>query len=257
LSVRYVTERGIPTSALDEVGFAISPGEIVGVLGESGSGKSTLAAALLGLLPTEANITGSIVFRGREIVGRTSRELRSIRGCDVAMVHQDPSLSLNPVLRVGTQIEEVLRAHKKMSGSDRTRQAKDALRHARIQDVDRVFASHPHQLSGGERLRVTLAQAIVCGPRLLIADEPTSSVDPTIQSSILRTFCDLQRELGTAMLLITHDPAILAGVAQQILILHRGKVVEQGMVSQVFAHPKDPYAQQLMNLVPRAMEARA
>lgn len=257
LSVRYVTEQGVPVSALERIDFAISPGEIVGLLGESGSGKSTLAAALLGLLPAGAEVSGSILFNGTEMIGRNGRELRSMRGREVAMVHQDPSLSLNPVLRVGTQIEEVVRAHKKMSRSDRVQLAKDALEHARIQDVDRIYSSYPHQLSGGERLRVTLAQAIVCGPRLLIADEPTASVDPTIQSSILKTFCDLQREMGTTMLLITHDPAILAGVAQRVLILHNGRLVEQGPISRVFVHPTDPYAQQLVSLIPKVLGAQA
>lgn len=256
-SVGYSTEKGTSVPALKEVDFAISAGEIVGVLGESGSGKSTLAAALLGLLPTDAEVSGSIVFNGTEMVGLAERDLRSLRGREVAMVHQDASLSLNPVLRVGTQVEEVLRAHKKLIRADRTRLAKDALHHARIQDVDRVYESYPHQLSGGERLRVTLAQAIVCGPKLLIADEPTSAVDPTTQSSILKTFSDLQSELGTAMLLITHDPAILAGVAQRVLILHAGEIVEQGSVAQVFAHARNSYSQQLIRLIPKTFEARA
>ena len=257
LSVRYATEEGAPVSALEGVDFSISPGEIVGLLGESGSGKSSLAASILGLLPADAEASGSIVFNGAEMVGRSAPELWSIRGREVAMVHQDPSLSLNPVLRVGTQVEEVVRAHKKMSRSARTRQAKEALAQARIEDSDRIYGSYPHQLSGGERLRVTLAQAIVCGPKLLIADEPTASVDPTIQSSILRTFRDLQSEMGTAILLITHDPAILAGVAQRVLILHCGKLVEEGPISQVFAHPSNSYAQQLVSLIPKAFEAQS
>jgi len=227
------------------------PGEILGVLGESGSGKSTLAASVLRLLPSNGHIgSGAILFEGKNLLQISSRELRQIRGGRIALIFQEPSLALHPTLRVGEQARRVLAAHQsspKNVLNDRTRQVFAQLF---PQDTDRIMLSYPHQLSGGQQQRALIAQAIACNPVLLIADEPTAALDPVTQREILGVFRSLREKLGLAMIFITHNPALLAGFADRVLILYAGQVVEWGPAATVLDSPKHPYTKALFESLP-------
>jgi len=235
--------------ALCEIDFEIGPGEVVGVLGESGCGKSTLALSILGLLPATARVEGSIRFQDQDLLHLSESQLRTIRGAQISMIHQEPGLSLSPVMRVGEQISEVLRAHRAMKNSRREHECKVMPREVQLGDIDRIYNAYPHQLSGGELHRVAIAQALICRPELVICDEPTSSLDVTIQAEILNLLRELKRKLGMAMIFITHNPALLAGFADRVLVMYDGKIVEEGRVSQVFRRPLHSYTHELLQLV--------
>jgi ABC-type glutathione transport system ATPase component len=251
LSVSY-TSSGRQTRIVNSISFSIAPGEVVGVLGESGSGKTSIALAVLGLLPSNAQVeSGSIRLRGRELVGLEERELEKIRGNEISLIVQEPGIALNPVLHVGHQIVEVLRAHHSWSRKRCREEAESVLDQVRLSDVARIYSAYPHELSGGQRHRVAIAQALICKPGLVIADEPTASLDTTIQADILALLKDLQQRHSLAFLLISHNPAILQKMAQRILVMRAGQIVEEGDASQVLQQPQHPYTRHLLECVPQ------
>jgi peptide/nickel transport system ATP-binding protein len=246
LSVRYLPEGGGPVLALENVSLALEAGQIVGVLGESGSGKSTLAAAILKLLPANAEASGSIFFRSQDLLQMPEKRVSEIRGRHAAMVPQDPASSLNPVMRIGTQIAEVLRAHLKLKREDRRRRVRELLQEVGLDDSERIAGSYPHQISGGQRQRVVIAQAIACRPSLLIADESTSKLEAPLQLQILQLVSGIVRQHNTSVLWITHHPATLAGFADRIVVMHKARVVEDGHANDVLYHAKHPYTRHLV-----------
>lgn len=249
LTVTYTPEDGPPVIALDDVSLDVRPGDVVGIMGESGSGKSTLAASIVRLLPPGANYRkGSIRFEGRDLLEMGEHELRTLRGVCISLIPQDPAICLNPVIRVGEQIAEVIRAHGTMSRGERRTRVQDLLREVCFDDPERIYGAYPHQLSGGQRQRVVIAQAMACRPALVIADEPTSKLDPPVQADILALLSGLVHRYATAMLMITHDPAILAGVAGRVAVMYAGRIVEEGKTEDVFQKPLHPYTQGLLRL---------
>jgi peptide/nickel transport system ATP-binding protein len=248
-------EREVP--AIRAINLGVAPGEIVGVLGESGCGKSTLAASLLRLLPARATVSGEILFQGRNLLQLRENELRPLRGAQISLIHQDPGLSLSPVMRVGDQIAEVLRAHVPLRRAARRDKVTHMLEKVGFRDPERIYRACPHELSGGELHRVVIAQALVCEPDLLIADEPTGALDVAIQAGILQLLLEFNQTTRTAILFITHNPVLLAGVAHRVLVMYGGRVVEEGNLPQLFARPLHPYTQAFLRLVPRSLRKRA
>lgn len=249
LTVRYGRSRE-SVAALSDVKLDIAPGKIVGILGESGSGKSTLALAMLGLLPPQATVEGSIKFQDKDLLQADESSWQAIRGAKLSMIFQEPGLALSPVMRVGEQISGVIRAHRAVSRKTRKQQCEAVLSEVRLSDVDRIYKAYPHQLSGGQLHRVAIAQAVVCGPDLVIADEATRSLDVTVQSEIMEVLREINRKAGTAIIFITHNPALLAGFAERVLVMYAGRVVEDGSVAQVFQRPLHPYTRGLLQLAP-------
>lgn len=226
--------------------FEVGAGEIVGILGESGSGKSTLAAAILGLLDRDSTaVTGSVTFGGQELVGLSERELQEIRGSAISMVPQEPRIGLNPVRQVGGQVAEVARAHSPLRGLQLRSAVFSALNAVQL-DAHAIYHAYPNELSGGQCQRVAIAQALVGNPRLVIADEPTASLDSTVQSEILELIGELRRTRGVAFLLITHNPAIVAKLADRMIVMQAGHIVEQGEVSAVIQNPTNPFTNKLL-----------
>jgi oligopeptide/dipeptide ABC transporter ATP-binding protein len=258
LSVKYLSGSRL-TAALLDIDLDIAPGEIVGILGESGSGKSTLALSLLGLLPANANVEGAILFqdvvdsnpRAEDLLGINEDRWGAIRGAKISMIFQEPGLALSPVMRVGEQIAEVLRAHRHGDKEWRKREIAAILQRVRLSDAERICNAYPHQLSGGELHRVAIAQALACRPSLIIADEPTRSLDVTLQADVLQLLREIHRELGSALVFITHDPSLLVGFADRVIVMYAGRVVEEGPVQQVFQRPLHPYTRALLQLVPQ------
>jgi oligopeptide transport system ATP-binding protein len=251
LHASYSARTGEVCPALVGVNFDVRPGEILGVLGESGSGKSTLAAALLRLLPSNGKIQqGSVLFEGRNLIEASPQDLRKIRGGRIGLILQEPSSSLHPTMQVGRQVSDVLAAHEPLSRCALDERTSQLLASVFPVDAERISHSYPHELSGGQRQRVLIAQAIACGPSLIVADEPTASLDPTTQQGILQLFRTLQQKLGLAMILITHNPVLLAGLADRILILYAGRVAEIGPAAQVLASPQHPYTAALLRCLP-------
>ena len=262
LSVSYIGRHGARVRAVDELSLSLGAGEVIGILGESGCGKSTLAAAILRMLPGSAACKGAaLLFRGRDLLTMTEAELRAVRGAQIALVPQDPVLTLNPVINAGTQIAEVLRAHSSMSARERRMRVLELLGEVGFEQPAEIYGAYPHQLSGGQRQRVAIAQAISCRPALLIADEPTSKQDASLQAEITSLLARVRREHGIAIVLISHDPAIFAGFADRIAVMYAGRIVEVGTVAQIFRDPLHPYARSLVGIarsvvVPSAPTAR-
>src|SRR5256885_2333853 len=228
LHVSYRSSGGGLCPALTSVSFGLMPGEIMGVLGESGSGKSTLAGSLVRLLPANARITrGAVQFEGTDLLRANADELRQIRGRRISLIFQEPSLALHPTMRVGEQVRQVLAAHDSLGKSALNEQTRQVFDQVFPEEADRISHSYPHQLSGGQRQRVLIAQAIACGPSVVIADELTASLDPTTQMEILGVFRNLREKLGLAMIFITHNPALLCGFADRVLVLYAGKVADR------------------------------
>jgi oligopeptide/dipeptide ABC transporter ATP-binding protein len=250
LTVRYGGDRQ-SLAALSEVSFDLAAGEIVGIVGESGSGKSTLALSLLGLLPAKASREGSIQFQNQDLLRGDESSWRAIRGARISMIFQEPGLALSPVMRVGDQIAEVIRAHRPGNGKSRKRECEAALSEVRFSDVDRICKAYPHQLSGGQLHRVAIAQAVVCRPEVIIADEATRSLDITLQSEIMDVLREVNRKSGSSLIFITHNPALLSGFADRVIVMYAGRIVEQGPVTQVFRRPLHPYTKGLLQLAPR------
>ncbi|WP_083886186.1 dipeptide ABC transporter ATP-binding protein, partial [Actinoalloteichus spitiensis] len=249
LSVGFRTEDG-PVQATTGVAFDVRPGEVLAVVGESGSGKSVSAMSLLGLLPPGATVTGSATLAGEELVGMSERRLRDLRGNEIAMIFQEPMTSLNPVFTVGWQLAEVLRKHRGLSRAAARERARELLELVGIPEPGRRLDSYPHQMSGGQRQRVMIAMAVACDPRVLVADEPTTALDVTVQAEILDLLRDLCRRLGTAIVLITHDMGVVADIADRVVVMRGGQVVERGDVRQVLTSPRHEYTATLLAAVP-------
>jgi len=245
LSVTYGDEFPKITAASD-LAFSIDRGEILGVLGESGSGKSTLAMALLRCLPSTAHIVGNIIYEGRELTLANEREMRKIRGARIALIFQDPVLALNPVINVGTQVLEVLRAHRDFCQKEARVMVLETLASLGFEDVERIYRSFPHQLSGGQCQRIAIAQALICKPDLIIADEPTASLDAETALEIVKLLRRISYESSIAFLLISHDPAIVRGLADRVMVMREGKIVEQGTTDNVLNHPSHTYTKFLV-----------
>ena len=249
LTVTYSSEHGEPVHALDGVSIKVRTGEIVGILGESGCGKSTLASALLRLLAPNAKCeSGTILLRGRDLLNLSERELRAIRGREISLIPQDPALSLNPVMTVGSQVGEVLRAHLPLTPQLRRERVMELFREVGFDHPKEIYSAYPHQLSGGQRQRIAIAQAVACRPALLIADEPTSKLDATIQAEIVALLSQIRRQHGTAILVISHDPALFAGFADRIAVMYAGRIVEVGSSAEIFGRPLHPYTQALVRI---------
>jgi peptide/nickel transport system ATP-binding protein len=236
---------------LEDVTLQVAPGEVLGVVGESGSGKSMLALAVMGLLPPTIHVTGgSIRLLGSPLTSSTPAAWRARRGRDMAMVFQEPMSSLNPVMRIGAQIEEVLQRRLGMKGDAATRRAVDLLERVEIPSARSRLSTYPHELSGGMRQRVMIAMALACDPRLLIADEPTTALDVTIQAQILDLLRSIQRDTGMALMLITHDLGVIAEMADRVMVLYAGRVAETALVDTLFDAPAHPYSRALLASVP-------
>jgi peptide/nickel transport system ATP-binding protein len=249
LSVSFGTEQGT-VSAVDRVGLRLMPGEIVGVVGESGCGKSVTAMSLAGLLPGTARVSGSVRLRGTELIGAREPDLRRVRGKEIAYVFQEPMSSLNPVLTVGRQITEVLQVHEKLSRRAARERAVELLTLVGIPSPRTRVDDHPHQLSGGMRQRVMIAMAVACGPKVLVADEPTTALDVTVQAGILEVLRGLRDRLGTSILVITHDLGVIADIADRVVVMYAGRVVEQAPVGELFARPAHRYTAGLLAASP-------
>lgn len=250
LQVQFQTKKGVNTS-VDGVSFSIEKGEILGIVGESGCGKSVTSLSILQLLGTNAKISqGSIQLEGRELLGLSEEEMCKIRGNEIAMIFQDPMTALNPTLTIGEQLIEPLVIHQGYSKADARREAVEVLKKVGIAAPEKRMKEYPHQLSGGMRQRVMIAMAVSCAPKLLIADEPTTALDVTIQAQILELMLELREKMNTAIILITHDMGVVAETADNILVLYAGKVVEYGSVKEIFNAPKHPYTQGLLSSIP-------
>ena len=254
LQVQFQTKKGVNTS-VDGVSFSIGKGEILGIVGESGCGKSVTSLSILQLLGTNAKISqGSIKLSGRELLGLSEEEMCKIRGNEIAMIFQDPMTALNPTLTIGEQLIEPLVIHQGYSKADARKEAVEVLKKVGIAAPEKRMKEYPHQLSGGMRQRVMIAMAVSCAPKLLIADEPTTALDVTIQAQILELMLELRQNMETAIILITHELGVVAETADNILVLYAGKVVEYGSVKDIFNAPKHPYTQGLLSSIPPLQE---
>ena len=254
LQVQFQTKKGINT-AVDGVSFSIEKGRILGIVGESGCGKSVTSMSILQLLSSNARISGgSIRLDGKELIGLPEKEMCKIRGNDIAMIFQDPMTALNPTLTIGNQLMEPIMLHQNCGKKEAWVRAVDVLKRVGIAAPEKRMKEYPHQLSGGMRQRVMIAMAVSCEPRLLIADEPTTALDVTIQAQILELMCELREKMGTAIMLITHDMGVVAETADDVLVLYAGKAVEYGSIEDIFEKPKHPYTQGLLNSIPRLDE---
>ena len=251
LQTQFPTRDGI-VKAVNGVSFGIGEGELLGLVGESGCGKSITALSIMRLISSPGKIVGgSIRFHGKELLKVSENEMRNLRGNDIGMIFQDPMTSLNPVFKVGEQIAEALRLHRDLSRADAWSAAIDAMKEVAIPSPDRRVNDYPHQLSGGMRQRVMIAMALACDPELLIADEPTTALDVTIQAQILELLNELRQTRKLAILLITHDLGVVAETADRVCVMYTGKIVEEAPVGSIFENPKHPYTQGLLNSVPK------
>jgi peptide/nickel transport system ATP-binding protein len=239
--------------AVDGVGFTLAPGETLAIVGESGCGKSITALSLMRLVPDPPGriAGGSVKLAGRDLLALDEEAMRLVRGKDIAMIFQEPMTSLNPVLTIGSQIAEAVLLHEDVSRKDAWKKAIAMLRLARIPEPEQRAKAYPHQLSGGMRQRAMIAMALACNPKVLIADEPTTALDVTIQAQVLDIILDLQNKLGTAVILITHDLGVVAETAQRVIVMYAGRKVEEAPVEELFAQPQHPYTHGLMGSIPR------
>ncbi|KQO62872.1 ABC transporter ATP-binding protein [Curtobacterium sp. Leaf261] len=254
LSVDFAVD-DVWTPAVKHLNYQIASGEVLALVGESGSGKSVSSMSILGLLPRNARVTGSVRFNGNELLGLRSAQMREYRGKEIAVIFQEPMTALNPVFTVGSQIVETLRIHYGISPHEAAERAIELLTLVEMPDPQKAFNSYPHQLSGGQRQRAMIAQSISCDPKLLIADEPTTALDVTVQAEILDLIRNLAGKLGSAVLLITHDMGVVADLADRIVVMRQGEAVETGSVAGVFADPQHEYTQTLLDAVPRLGQA--
>ncbi len=258
LVVRFYTQEGV-VYAVNGVSYTVNEGETLGIVGESGSGKSVHVLAMMGLIPQPPGKVerGEVFFEGRDLLKLSQRQLRAIRGDQIAMIFQDPMTSLNPVLTVGSQITEAIRLHKGFSQKDARKRTVKLLDMVGIADAARRLDDYPHQFSGGMRQRVMIAMGLSCDPKLLIADEPTTALDVTIQAQIIDLVKDLKEELGMAMIWITHDLGVVAGIADSINVMYAGMIMERGPIEKVFGNPANAYTLGLLNSLPRMDKSAA
>ena len=251
LQTHFPTRAGL-VRAVDGVSFYLDRGELLGLVGESGCGKSMTALSVMRLIaPPGKIVNGEVLFDNKDLLKLSDAEMREMRGDDIAMIFQDPMTSLNPVFTVGEQIAEALRLHRKLSRKEARQATVEAMREVAIPDPARRLDDYPHQLSGGMRQRVMIAMALACNPRLLIADEPTTALDVTIQAQILELLNDLRKQRDLAVLLITHDLGVVAEVADRVAVMYTGRIVEESPVDELFARPKHPYTEGLLRSVPK------
>jgi peptide/nickel transport system ATP-binding protein len=251
LSTHFVTESGV-VRAVDGVSLSIAPSETLGLVGESGCGKSVTALSIMRLLPRNAHIaSGTVLLDNQNLLTLAESEMRAVRGNLLAMIFQEPMTSLNPVHTIGAQIAEAVLIHKHASRAGAMARAEDMLRLVRIPDATHRLRDYPHQFSGGMRQRAMIAMALACSPRLLIADEPTTALDVTIQAQILRLMMELRERIGAAILLITHDLGVVAETCQRVVVMYAGRVVEEAPVLELFDHPAHPYTRGLLTSIPR------
>ncbi|HTX01645.1 MAG TPA: ABC transporter ATP-binding protein [Acidimicrobiales bacterium] len=256
LTISLRTAKGI-RRAVDGISLTIATGEIVGLAGESGSGKTLTALSLLGLLPGGARTSGSALFRGRDLLQLSRKQMRAIRGNELSYVSQDPMTALHPLLRIEVQLTEHVRAHLGLSAGEATARALELLEAVRIPDPEHALGSYPHQFSGGMRQRIAIAMALACEPALLVADEPTTALDVTVQAGILRLLDQLRRERGFSVMIITHDLGVLSSIAGRLYVLYGGRVAESGPTGAVLGSPRHPYTLGLMRSLPGAVAAGA
>ena len=250
LETRFATPEGT-VNAVNSVSFTVNKGETIGIVGESGSGKSQVLMSIMGLLPQNGRSTGSVKLNGREILGLPRDELNKIRGTRMAMIFQDPMTALNPYLTVGRQLTEVLTFHQHLDEATAREQAREVLEQVHIPEPGKRLNMYPHELSGGMRQRVMIAMGMLCRPDLLIADEPTTALDVTIQAEILDLLAEQQSASGTSIILVTHDLGVVAQLCDRILVMYGGRIVEQGSVRDIFYDPQHPYTKALLLSMPR------
>jgi peptide/nickel transport system ATP-binding protein len=252
LRTHFFTEDGV-TRAVDGVSFDVSAGETLGIVGESGCGKSVTALSIMRLLPPRLaeTVGGTVSFDGRSLLDLPEAEMRGIRGNRIAMIFQEPMTSLNPVLTIGHQIAEAVRIHQGASASEAQARAVETLKLVRIPDAERRLGDYPHQFSGGMRQRVMIAMALACSPKLLIADEPTTALDVTIQAQILKLMLELKERTGAAVILITHDLGVVAETCQRVIVMYAGRKIEEAPILELFDQPAHPYTRGLMASIPR------
>ncbi len=256
LKTTFRTEDG-PVTAVNGLSFSLEAGETLGIVGESGSGKSVTALSIMRLLARNATVTADrIALRGESLPAKSEAEMRKIRGHQIAMIFQDPMTSLNPVLTIGEQIMETVRAHEGISARAQRQRAIEMLDHVGIPSAAQRLGDYPHQLSGGQRQRVMIAIALACRPKLLIADEPTTALDVTIQAQVLDLLMDLRDELGMAIIVITHNMGVIAETADRVLVMYAGRIVERAPVAALFDRPLHPYTRGLLNCVPTLEQDR-
>ncbi|CAB3752292.1 ABC transporter ATP-binding protein [Paraburkholderia solisilvae] len=251
LSVRFARHDGAPVDAVQGVSFSLDSGRTLGIVGESGSGKSQSVMALLGLIASNGTVSGEASYRGQDLLKLNARELNRIRGDRIAMIFQDPMTSLNPFLTIERQMTEALQLHRQMSRREARRRAIDVLDSVRIPDAARRIGMYPHEFSGGMRQRVMIAMALLCEPDILIADEPTTALDVTVQAQIIELLRELNRERGTAIILITHDMGVVAGLCDDVMVMYAGRTVEHASARTLFAAPSHPYTAGLLHALPR------
>lgn len=252
LKTFFHTANGI-VKAVNDISFTLEAGETLGIVGESGSGKSVMSLSLMQLNPTPPAFypEGEIMYNGRNLLQAGEDEMRKIRGNDIAMIFQDPMTSLNPVFTVGEQIMEVIMIHQKVSRKEARQRAIQVLKDVGIANPEKRIEEYPHQYSGGMRQRAMIAMALACNPKILIADEPTTALDVTIQAQILELMAEIQKKYGTAIIMITHDLGVVAQIADRVMVMYAGQVVEEGSVDDIFYHPMMPYTWSLLKSLPR------
>ena len=256
LTTQFTSGSGKVT-AVDDVSFAVMPGQVLGLVGESGSGKSVTLRSLLRLLPRTAQIEGRVIWQGQDLIGMSEKQLRFVRGGGISMIFQEPMTALNPVLPVWLQIDENLRTHTSLSASERVARARELMDLVGISDAPRRLLQYPHQFSGGMRQRVMIAIALASNPKLLLADEPTTALDVTIQDQILKLILSLRDKLAMSVVLVTHDLGVVATTCDHMAVMYAGRIVETGAVSSVFAQPSHAYTRGLLGSVPRAGTQRS
>jgi len=250
LTTRFFTHDG-EVRAVNDVSFSVAPGECLGIVGESGSGKTQVFMSIMGLLAKNGRTEGRVFFNGQQILGLSAAELNRLRGVEFSMIFQDPMTSLNPYLRISRQMNEVLMEHRGMSEEDAARTSINMLDLVGIPESRKRFAMYPHEFSGGMRQRVMIAMALLCEPKLLIADEPTTALDVTVQAQILELLARLGRELNMATVMITHDLGVIAGMSDRVVVMYGGRIVEQATVQEIFNDPQHPYTRGLLDSMPR------
>jgi oligopeptide transport system ATP-binding protein len=255
LSVEFATPEGI-VRAVSEVDCELSAGETLAIVGESGSGKSQMLLSILGLVAGNASVTGSAKFKDEELVSASEQRLNQIRGSEIGVVFQDPMSSLNPYLSIGLQLTEPLRLHKGATRKDAAEQAIEMLKAVHISEPERRMEQYPHQLSGGMRQRVAIAIGLICRPQILIADEPTTALDVTVQAQVLSLFREIRERFGTAIILVTHDLGVIAELADRVNVMYAGKIVERGSVDDIFYRCRHPYTEALERSIPQFTEIR-